>query len=201
MIAAAVTGPVAQVWASASNPFGEPAPSQWARRVPLTLLVVGVVVLLTWLCARGYARRAASQSDLPPPPAPPASTGAELLPALRVRYLGTSLAGQWLERVAAHGLGLPSEGTVRLVADGVVLERTGSLPVLLPAASLTGARLEPGFLGRVVGTGGVLVLSWRLGERELDTGVRAEDRAEHPRWVEAVAELARRSGRLSEGSS
>ena len=173
----------------AQNPFGEPAPPQWTRRVPLTLLVVGVIVLVTWLFARGYSRRAASQADLPAPPDPPAHPGPDVLPPLPVRYLGTALSGQWLERVAAHGLGLPSVGRARLVDAGVVVEREGAAPLLLAAEALVGARLERGFLGKVVGEGGVLVVTWRLGGRLLDTGLRAEDRDAHPAWADAVDAL------------
>ena len=38
----------------------------------------------------------------------------------------------------------------------------------------------------MVGSGGLLVLRWRHGETDLDTGLRADDKTVYPDWVTAI---------------
>jgi hypothetical protein len=38
----------------------------------------------------------------------------------------------------------------------------------------------------VTGAGGLLVLRWRLGEHEVDTGFRADDKSVYPSWVRTL---------------
>ena len=54
----------------------------------------------------------------------------------------------------------------------MLFDRSGAGPVFIPAASLTGVRQESGMAGKFVEKDGLLVLSWTLGSRELDTGFR-----------------------------
>ena len=73
-----------------------------------------------------------------------------------------------------------------LHASGLLIDRAGSTPVFVPRSDLLGARLAPGLAGKVVGEGGLLVVRWRLGDAELDTGVRADDKTSYPQWVRMI---------------
>lgn len=46
--------------------------------------------------------------------------------------------------------------------------------------------LAPVLAGKVIGEGGLLVISWRLGDVLLDTGFRADDKTAHPAWVRDI---------------
>jgi len=55
--------------------------------------------------------------------------------------------------------------------------------------NLVGARLDKGLAGRVYEDGGVVVVTWVLGGRELDTGLRLAGPDEGPELVDAVGRL------------
>jgi len=167
----------------------EPAPDRWPVRLALTALVLAVAVLGALGMRRGWRRRAARYDDLPPLPAAPADPGVDRLPPAAGLYVGTTVAGDWLERVVAAGLADRSAGRLRLSDAGVLIERAGANVLFLPAQAVTGARVDNALAGKVIGPGGLLVVSWSHGGRGLDTGFRADDHRLHPVWAGAVAEL------------
>ena len=144
----------------------------------------------------GWRNRLARQADLPPLPAVPSDPGPERL-RLEGVYVGTTYADRWQDRIAHERLGERAEAVATLHDAGVLVARTGSTPVFLPVADLLGARLAPGLAGKVVGEGGLLVLRWRLGDTELDTGLRADDKTGYPQWVRAIEDEVR--ARMTQG--
>jgi hypothetical protein len=140
---------------------------------------------------RGWQQRGRRQDWLPELPAVPDALGAERAAPLSGLYVGTTLATRWQDRIVAAGLGARAESVARLTEAGALISRQGSTPIFLPAAQLIDARLEPALAGKVVGRGGLLVLRWRHGEQDLDTGIRADDRAGYPQWITAIAESTR----------
>ncbi len=154
-----------------------------------TLLVVAVgllFLLAVWGLRVGWRHRLERQSDLPAPPEAPAELGRELIPASTGLYVGSAFASSWQDRVVAGGLGLRAAGTAALYEAGAVFERDGAEPVFVPTSSIREARLAAGLAGKVVGSGGLLVLRWRLGENEIDTAFRADDTSGYPRWARLV---------------
>lgn len=156
------------------------------------LVALCVLILLLALAGMrwGWRNRLARQAHLPPLPEVPADPGPALL-RLEGVYVGTTYAGRWQERIAHARLGERAEAVATLHAAGVLIERTGSTPVFLPHSDLLGARLAPGLAGKVVGEGGLVVLRWRLGDAELDTGLRADDKTGYPHWVRAIEDELR----------
>ena len=141
-----------------------------------TLVLIGVALTLI---AVGWRNRLRRQSDVEPLPAVPAGLGAPLA-AADGQYVASTTAGDWLDRIAVHQLGLRTNAQLSVHPQGVLFERAGAGPVFIPAASLTGVRQESGMAGKFVEKDGLLVLSWTLGAKELDTGFRtrrAEDKA------------------------
>jgi hypothetical protein len=151
--------------------------------VVICLALLGLALLGMRL---GWRNRMRSQVGLPALPAVPASLGAPLLPPQAGLYVGTTFARSWQDRVIHEGLGLRAAATIALHHAGVLIEREGACPVFLPAELITGARLAPGLAGKVVGAGGLLVISWRYGEDVVDTGFRADDKSAYPAWVRAL---------------
>jgi hypothetical protein len=171
------------------------------RWVPV-LILFGLLALAYLGMWRGWRRRG-RRHDLPPLVAVPE----EGRPASQLeasgRYFGTTVAGDWLDRVVARGLGARSSCRVELSGEGLdVLRPGGSFRVA--AAALRGARHERGIAGKVVPPQGLLVVTWQHGEHLLDSGFRlsadAGDRGAggsvhdlHDRWVQALSAMARES--------
>ena len=141
----------------------------------LTLVLIGVALALIWL---GWRNRLRRQADVDPLPEIPAELGAALAVA-DGQYVASTTAGDWLDRIAVHNLGIRTNAELSVHPQGVLFDRSGAGPVFIPAASLTGVRQESGMAGKFVEKDGLLVLSWMLGSRELDSGFRtrhAEDK-------------------------
>jgi len=141
-----------------------------------TLVLIGVALALI---AVGWRNRLRRQSDVEPLPEVPAGLGAPLA-AADGQYVASTTAGDWLDRIAVHNLGIRTNARLSVHPEGVLFERAGAGPVFIPAGRLTGVRQESGMAGKFVEKDGLLVLSWMLGSHELDTGYRtrrAEDKA------------------------
>jgi len=157
-----------------SGDIGEPV--AWA------CVLAGLVVLAYAGMRRGWRRRARRHVLEPLAPA-----GEPDRPLLRAdgRYFGTTLAGDWLDRVVARGLGTRSPAHLVLSAEGLDVVRPGG-SFRVPAAALEGARHDQGIAGKVVPPHGVLVVTWRHGDLRLDTGFRLDESRRHTDWVEQL---------------
>lgn len=176
------------------NPLVPQTP-EWLLPVALMFAVLLLAYVGMW---RGWRRRA-RKHDLPPlTPTPPVSE----LPAARLqggaRYFGTTVAGDWLDRVVAHGLGTRSTARLSLSEEGLdVVRLAGSFRI--PVAALRGARHDQGIAGKVVPPHGVLVVTWQHGDLTLDTGFRLTDEAvadkgtteAHNQWIRSISKLVR----------
>lgn len=167
--------------------------TDWAARIGWTVGLLAFVALVYWLMRQGWKWRGTLQGDLPELPAAPADPGAVRL-RLTGRYHGSTTAGEWLDRVVAHGLGTRSRVELTLTDAGLEVVRPGARDFFVPAARLTGARLDTGIAGKVLTEGGLLVVTWEHGDRRLDSGFRSDRAAEHPAWAEAVTALAAEHG-------
>jgi carbamoyl-phosphate synthase small subunit len=155
-------------------------------RAGLTALVVFVAFAVVVLMSRGRRRRAERNADVPPLLPAAAASGRPLLPPLRGLFLGTTSAGDWLDRVTAHGLGDRAAARLVLTREGIAVQRDDA-GFLIPREEIAGARTDEAHAGAWVGEGGILVVTWRHGERLLDTGFRADDQREHARWAAALS--------------
>lgn len=165
----------------------------------IVILVVLVVVLVLAVAAmrRGWRNRVARQSaDLPAFREPPESAwqAEPLLAPAKGVYVGSAFAGDWQDRVAAGGIGLRAAAEFRLTGEGLLIERAGAAPLWIRAIDIVGARADRALAGKVMGGPGLLVVRWRHGEREIDTGLRGDDRSVYGEWIEAVGALAGESG-------
>ena len=154
-------------------------------RVALVLLGLAGLVGLYLLMLRGWRNRQRRQAFLPAPPVAgaDAATVADAVPGL---FVGTTFAGQWLDRVAVHGLSDRSLAELVVATDGVHLEREGASEVFVPFASLEAAEVGDVLAGKVMGAGGLLLLTWRLGASSLTSGFRATDHSEHARLADLI---------------
>lgn len=160
------------------------------ERLLLTALVLAILALGVWGMRRSWLRQARSQSvRYPPLPEVPEAPGDPLLPPAPGLYVSTTAAGRWQDRIVTRGMGLRSSATLTLRPAGVVVQRHGAPGFLIPAESLLDAGRARAIAGKVMGTEGLLVITWRLGERPVDTGFRADDIESYDDWIDAVRRL------------
>ncbi|MEU1308476.1 hypothetical protein ABZ419_06200 [Streptomyces cinnamoneus] len=161
------------------------AVTDWAARIGWVVGLLLFVALLYWLMREGWKWRSTLQGDLPELPAAPAAPGEPTL-TMTGRYHGSTTAGQWLDRIVAHGLGTRSKAGLTLTEQGVAVARPGAQDFFIPAAALRGARREAGIAGKVLPEGGLLVITWQHGDKTIDSGFRSDRAAEHAAWIEAL---------------
>lgn len=178
-----------------------PTLSDTSARALLTLLVLAAVVGVLALMRRGWRRRGQRQADLPEPtslPLPGAAAAPVAAPDTDVvvrwgpvegRYLATTGSGDWLDRIVVHGLGVPSQAAVTVRDDGVLVSRSGARDLFVPRGDLLAAQLGQAIAGAVYEEGGLVVLTWQLGDRVLDTGFRATHVDDHEKLVASMAGL------------
>ncbi|MGW4225738.1 PH-like domain-containing protein [Streptomyces bauhiniae] len=164
------------------------AVTDWAARLGWLVGLALFVALVYWLMREGWKWRGTLQSDLPELPEVPDTLGPEKL-TLSGRYHGSTTAGQWLDRIVAHGLGSRSRAELTLTDAGLAVERPGATDFFIPAAALRGARLDKGIAGKVLTEGGLLVVTWAHGEKLIDSGFRSDHAAEHTTWVETLNQM------------
>ncbi len=160
------------------------------ERFWLTLAVLAVCVLAGYGLLVGWRHRAQRQAGLPELPSVPEDFGLALATPLTGLYVCTTTAGNWQDRIVARGLGRRANATAELTADGVLIDRIDDDAIFLPAGSLTAVGTAPGIAGKVMGLpNGVLIVSWRLGDVELDSGFRADDPQLQADWIAAAGAL------------
>jgi hypothetical protein len=160
----------------------------------LSVLILFGLLLLAYVGMwRGWRNRA-RRHDLPPLVQVPAVADLPE-PTLQAaaRYFGTTVSGDWLDRVVAHGLGARSTCRLHLSGDGLdVVRPAGSFRI--PAEAIRGARHDQGIAGKVVPPHGLLVVTWQHGDLVLDTGFRLEGPAvtdAHNLWIRTIGKIAK----------
>lgn len=160
-------------------------------RLLLTMVVLAFFLLCVWGMRRGWRRQAREQSvKLDPFPTVPEDTGEAVLPDIVGLYASTTLSGRWQDRVVTRGVGLRSSVTLRCFADGIEVERVGAPGFWIPRESIVDARVGKAIAGKVMGTNSLLVVTWQLGDRLLDTGVRGDDLELYPSWIDTLVGTA-----------
>ncbi|MEU0087526.1 hypothetical protein [Streptomyces sp. NPDC006274] len=162
--------------------------TDWAARIGWVVGLLLFVVFVYWLMRQGWKWRGSLQSDLPELPTAPAEPGEAKL-TMTGRYHGSTTAGQWLDRIVAHGLGTRSRAELTLTDQGLVVERPGAQDFFVPAAALREARLDKGIAGKVLAEGGLLIVTWAHGDKLIDSGFRSDHAAGQSEWVDTLTNM------------
>ena len=154
-------------------------------RTLLVLAGAAGMVALYLLMLRGWRNRQRRQAFLPEPPV---ATGepTTVVGAVPGLFVGTTFAGDWLNRVATHRLTDRATAELSLATDGVHIDRDGAPEIFIPYDVLDAADLGDALAGKVMGDGGLLVLTWRLGDSVLTSAFRADDHSQHQRLIDAI---------------
>jgi hypothetical protein len=162
--------------------------TDWSGRIGWVVGLAIFIALVYWLMRQGWKWRGSLQSDVPELPAVPELQGTVKL-TMSGRYHGSTSAGQWLDRIVAHGLGSRSRAELALTDAGLEVVRPGANDFFVPNDRLREARLDKGIAGKVLAEGGLLIVTWEHGGRLLDSGFRSDYSAQHSAWVTAINSL------------
>jgi hypothetical protein len=173
--------------------------TNWPARISLVVVVLLLIVLVLWGMRRGWLNRQRRQSWIPMPmDAPgPDDVFSASVPGL---FLGSATAGDWMDRIAVHDLGVRSRANASWGPAGVWFERVGARSVFVPATDLVGFRVDRGVAGTVKAKDSVVVVTWRLGDAVVDTGFRADETTAHHAMLDGLAEVGWPGGGVPHGS-
>ncbi|MBK3566587.1 MULTISPECIES: hypothetical protein [unclassified Streptomyces] len=166
--------------------------TDWAARIGWLVGLALFIALVYWLMREGWKWRGTLQGDLPDLPTAPTDPGPAKL-TMNGRYHGSTTAGQWLDRIVAHGLGTRSRVELTLTDAGLDVVRPGATDFFIPAGALREALLGKGIAGKVLSEGGLLVVTWAHGDRLIDSGFRSDTAAEHAEWVDTLNSMINKS--------
>ncbi|PQZ93820.1 hypothetical protein CQ018_09225 [Arthrobacter sp. MYb227] len=159
------------------------------------LITIAVIVVCIGLILLGWRNRLRRQSTVPAPPATPENLGAQLIPPSEGQYVSTTTAGDWLDRIAAHQLGIRCNATLLVHDAGVLFARHGAADLFISTVALSAVGRSSGMAGKFVEKDGLLVITWALDEKLVDTGFRPRYHHELPQLVSAISAM------MSHGSS
>ncbi|WP_018600302.1 hypothetical protein [Mycobacterium sp. 155] len=157
--------------------------------VVMAALVALLIAFLIRQMMRGWLHRAQRQAELIGTlPTLPDTVSAATVSATKGLYVGTTLAPHWNDKVAAGDLGFRAKAVLTRYPEGIMLQRSGAGPIWIPNESITAIRAERGIAGKALTHDGILAIRWKLPSgTEIDTGFRADNRAEYDRWLEEKA--------------
>jgi hypothetical protein len=182
--------------AAAVPPAAQSAPvTEWGPRLLLTLAVLAIIALGVWGMRRGWQARGARQSDIAAPaPVPDHVRTGDPEGGVPGMYVATTTAGDLLDRIVVHGLGNRGRADLYLRSQGVLVDRAGEPPLWIPVESLRAIRLGSGQAQKAYEAGGLILITWQLGDREVDTGFRADDPEQHIATASALSALVQTLG-------
>lgn len=158
--------------------------TQWPQRLLLIGIMFVLIALTLLAMRRGWRRRQGRQGHIPIPMFAPPASWSPVAPGVQGLFLGTATSGDWLDRVAVHGLGVRSRGSLSWGLGGVFISREGA-PNLFISEPIA-VRVDSGIAGTVRAKGSVLVISYRLGDVVVESGFRADVGAEHEAVLDGV---------------
>ncbi|MEO9104353.1 MAG: ABC transporter permease [Terrimesophilobacter sp.] len=150
-------------------------------------MIIGAILVLAILAMYlGWRARGRRQNDIESLAVVPENPGTVIAVASGL-YVATTLANQPLERITVKGLGFRSRAMVSVTEQGVILALTGQAPVFIARESLRAVDRATWTIDTAVESGGLVVFSWQLGNRELDSYLRVDGDSEE--LLNAAADL------------
>jgi len=128
-----------------------------------TIALVGLAVVILLAMRRGWLGRSGRTAAVVGPlPEAPLSLGTARTAPFDATYVGSTTAGEWLERIAGQGLGSRAAGSIQLFETGLQVVRQGTDDVYIPADRIAAVRFDRGHAGKVASSRRLVVVTWRL---------------------------------------
>lgn len=134
----------------------------------ISLLVITALVVLVMVTVR---RRIAKQSGLATLPAEDMVFGT-LLGAAAGYYVSTVFASNPLERVLSHGLMHRGLAEIRVLSDGIQINRVGERCYSIPVHAFVRVSRSTTTIDRAVENDGLLSIEWMLGSAHVVSNFR-----------------------------
>lgn len=158
-------------------------------RILLTLLVVGVIALSLWGMRRAWLAKSRQFRDLPQPASAVPHGSVATTEPFEARFAGSTVSGQWLNRITVHALGTPRSVVAMVHDDGIVITDDADFTLWISRTAISTIHTGRGIAGDVVEPDGMVIVTWTLGEQLIDTGLRISRHEEHDIFIQAAREL------------
>ena len=163
----------------------------------LTALLLGAIFVgLILLSASAWRRRMREQAVGFGSPAETLSGDAAATKAIetaKVQYVATTIAGEPLNRVTAHGLGFRGRATVSIAEAGLLIERKGERSIAISNTQIDGFDFVQAVIDRAVEKDGLLAISWSQDGTLLTTVLRFNSAADRNRVLQASKVFIRKA--------
>ena len=156
-------------------PEGALAPTIFSALV----LVLGIVLVLG-----GWRNMKRRHSDVPEPFEAFEDTITHRFEGM---YVATTRFEDWLQRIAAHDLGVRTKASLELGERGLHFMRHGAADVHIPWQAFDRATRTNGMIGKFVEKNGLIVASWDKDGFSFDTGFRPRYSADTPKIYQLLA--------------
>ncbi len=147
----------------------------WPERMALTLFFVVVLGLIYFAMRKNWQKKSQQDSYLVDPQN--ISQRKEMISYFGT-YIATTYANDWLHRVHAHGLALPSKAQLKFFEDGIGLQ-LASKDFFIPFEDIISLSSTHALAGKVFETDGLIAITWKLGEVAVVSGFRTERTSDH----------------------
>jgi len=158
-----------------------------------TVIIIVVVALVFLAMGWGWRRRIRRDSALHPERTVPQELG-NVHCAAEVLYVATTAHNRELERLSIDGLRFPGRARVTVARAGVLIAVTGEHETFVPASAVIAADAATVAIDRVVETGGLIRLAWRIdgsdGGTVVDSYLRAVDPEDRGPLIDALNVIA-----------
>ena len=106
-----------------------------------------------------------------------------------------------LDRIVVHEMGVRSRASCEVGSEGILLRREGARDLFVPAENLFSVGTARGIAGKAYERGGVLVVTWDLGDKVVDTGFRADAAEDQERLLAVLQGLVGQQTPAEEGTT
>lgn len=154
-------------------------------RVFPTVIVVVLIALVFIGMYSGWRSRQRRQASLSAMLPVPEDVGTELI-TLDLYYAATTIAGEPLNRVAVSGLGFRARATITVASAGIVLSLAGEPDAFIPTEDVLGVGRATWTVDRVVEPGGLVCVTWMLGDTAVDSYFRVVNPPDPTGLIEAI---------------
>lgn len=147
----------------------------WPERIALTLVFFMIVGLIYFAMYKNWQGKTKRDSTITTPHRIEHRT-----PRVTYRgtYVATTYAADWLKRVHAHGLSLPSRASLMYFEDGIGFDLVNT-DLFIPFENIKSVGSTHALAGKVYEADGIVTVTWQLGDVEVVTGFRASTAVDH----------------------
>ncbi len=160
-----------------------------AQRSILVAVVFFAIGMAFFGMRSAWQKKSRRFADIPEPSRFAPVEATTIVAPVEGRFAGTTTAGNWLDRVTVHDLGLPQSISVTVTETGLQLLGVNNFALWIPGELIHGVRTARGLAGDVVEPDGMIIVTWRLGYQDLDSGIRVSRHADHERVLDALNAL------------